>query len=262
MNASRSADAVLASEQMFFDDDAASLSDERLQIDAVQMARYREARPRASNIPKDALFSELLPLAGKRVLEYGCGTGENAVHLADCGATVTAFDLSPVSVQKARRRAELLGVSDRITFDVRAAGRTGYPGGAFDIVIGQAILHHLHTELDVVYEEVARALTPGGTACFIEPVANSATLRALRAIVPVPTHATPDERQLRYADFERMRQHGFRSVEYRHFYCLGRLKRLLGAWSDRPLRVVDHYTQRALPLLRPCYGVVLVIARR
>jgi 2-polyprenyl-3-methyl-5-hydroxy-6-metoxy-1,4-benzoquinol methylase len=262
MSTHRSMDEVLAAEQAFFDEDAARLQDKDLVIPPDQMARYRNARPHPGNSPKDTMYSLLLPLAGKRVVEYGCGFGEDSCHLADCGATVNAFDLSPVSVQKARRRAELLGVADRITFDVKQAGRTGYETGAFDVAVGIAILHHLHTELDLIYGEAARLLKPGGVACFAEPVANSAVLRGIRPLVPVPRNATPDERQLTYADFELMKKHGFARVEYHHFHGVGRLRRVLGGRSSGALRRIDHHLQRVAPFLKPFYGIVLVRATR
>lgn len=254
-------DQVLANERAFFDREAASLADRDLLIPSDQIERYRQAGQGAGNISKDTLFANLLPLEGKAVLDYGCGHGENAILLAACGAQVTAFDLSPESVAKARRRAELHGLADRIQVDERAAGQTDYPPASFDVVTGFAILHHLHWMLPAIYTEVARVLKPGGVACFTEPVANSSLLRALRPLIPVKSYATPEERQLVYQDLEPLREH-FASVEVVHFYCLERLHRLLGDWVRRPLRRLDHHAQRLVPLARRYYGEVLVIARR
>lgn len=254
-------DHVLARERAFFDREAAALADQDLLIPADQLERYRQAQGNASNISKDALFAKLRPLDGKQVLDYGCGHGENSILLAACGARVTAFDLSPESVAKARRRAELHGLADRIQVDVRAAGQTDYPPASFDVVAGFAILHHLHWMLPTIFAEAARVLKPGGIACFTEPVANSPLLRALRPLIPVKSYATPEERQLVYQDLEPLREH-FASVELIHFYCLERLHRLLGSSVRRPLRKLDHQVQHVLPFLRRYYGEVLVIARR
>jgi len=248
-------------EREFFDREVQQLSDDELRIAADQVERYRQAKPHPLNTAKDALFATLLPLSGKRVIDYGCGTGDLACELALCGADVTAFDLSPESVAKAKRRAELHSVAGRMTFDVAAAGATNYPDGTFDVATGAAVLHHLHTELPRIAAELHRILRPDGVACFIEPVANSVLLRGLRKIVPVPTHATPDERQLRYADFEPLRKY-FPRLEFHHFYGIERCKRVLGGWFDRPVRRIDHYAQRFLPWLRRFYGITLVVARR
>src|SRR5947209_8671417 len=46
------------------------------------------------------------PVAPCRALELGCGTGASAVWLAQQGFDVTAVDLSPVALERARRRAD------------------------------------------------------------------------------------------------------------------------------------------------------------
>lgn len=250
---------VLADERMYFDREAAALRDGDLILPRDQIERYRRARLGPCSIPKDVMFALLGPLDGKEVLDYACGHGANACLLAACGARVTAFDLSSQAIDKARRRAELHGVADRIHFDVCAAGETGYPADRFDVVIGCAVLHHLHMALAEVCQEIVRVLRPGGTACFIEPVAN-ALLRLLRPLVPVSLHATENERQLCCRDLELLRQHLGPLVLY-HFLFLERLYRLFGKGARVPLRWIDHYALRAFPFLRPLYGEVLILAR-
>lgn len=252
---------VLEREQRFFDREADGLDLASLRIPDSQIDRYRNARPIPWNIPKDALFAHLGCLDGKHVLDYGCGHGENACLLAACGARVCAFDLSPVAIAKAQQRAELHGLADRIQFQVYRAGETEYPSAQFDIVIGYAILHHLHTMLDTVYAEFNRLLKPSGQICLIEPVANSPLLRTLRRWTPVKVDATPDERQLVNQDLEPLRQH-FSHIQTTHFYCLERIHRVLGPSVRDPLRWIDHHTQRLLPFLRRYFGTVLLTASR
>jgi 2-polyprenyl-3-methyl-5-hydroxy-6-metoxy-1,4-benzoquinol methylase len=257
---SKSTHDLLASEQEFFDRESAGLKDEGLIIKPHTIERYRNARPKLGNFPKDTLFSLIMPLEGKRVLDYGCGAGENACLLAACGADVWGFDLSPVSIEKARRRAELMGLSERAHFDVYAAGQTAYDGASFDIVIGFAILHHLHMMLDDVYREMGRLLKPGGTAYAMEPVANHFLVRKLRRLFPVELVATPDERQLFDPELRRMDQHGFTDVKITYFYFLERFYRILGDNQQRPLRRLDDRLLRMFPFLHPLYGMVLVSA--
>lgn len=251
---------VLADERMYFDREAAALRDDNLILPEDQIERYRRVRLGPCSIPKDAMFALVQPLAGKEVLDYACGHGANACIMAACGAKVTAFDLSSKAIDKARRRAELHGLADHIHFDVCAAGETGYPSDRFDVVIGCAVLHHLHMALAEVCEEIARVLRPGGTACFVEPMANNALLRLLRPLVPVRRHATEHERQLRYEDLETLRQH-LGPLALHHFLFLERLHRLLGAEVRVPLRRLDHNAQRVLPFLRALYGEVVILAR-
>jgi methyl halide transferase len=48
-----------------------------------------------------------------RVIELGCGTGINAVWLAQQGFDVTAVDITPLAIEKARQRAIAAGVTVR-----------------------------------------------------------------------------------------------------------------------------------------------------
>jgi methyl halide transferase len=52
----------------------------------------------------------LLP---SRVIELGCGTGTNAIWLAQNGFEVTAVDLSPLALERARQKAASAEVSIR-----------------------------------------------------------------------------------------------------------------------------------------------------
>lgn len=54
-----------------------------------------------------------VPIRPCRALELGCGTGSSAVWLAQQGFEITALDLSPQAIEKARQRAEAAGVNVR-----------------------------------------------------------------------------------------------------------------------------------------------------
>lgn len=59
------------------------------------------------------------PLARPSVLEIGCGTGGVSVALLEMGAqSVKGVDLSPASVDLARRRAAAAGFGDQAAFEV------------------------------------------------------------------------------------------------------------------------------------------------
>src|SRR5437773_7263318 len=66
-----------------------------------------------SHIPR---FAEFERWNGKRVLEVGCGIGTDTITFARHGAQVTAVDLTEKSLEVARQRAELFGLTDRIRF--------------------------------------------------------------------------------------------------------------------------------------------------
>lgn len=52
-----------------------------------------------------------------RVLELGCGSGINAVWLAQQGFDVTAIDITPLAIEKARERAAAAGVNVHFAVD-------------------------------------------------------------------------------------------------------------------------------------------------
>jgi len=259
---SKSTQDLLESEKEFFDRESAELRDEVLIIKPRTIDRYRNARPKLGNFSKDNLFAKIVPLEGKKVLDYGCGAGENACLLAACGAEVWGFDLSPVSIEKAKRRAELMGISDRTHFDVFAAGQTSYANEQFDMVICFAILHHLHMMLDDIYREINRVTKPGGKYYAIEPVANHVIVRKLRKVFPVELIATPDERQLFNPELQRIDQFGFSDVQFMYSLFLERFYRVFGENTQRPLRKLDDRIERMFPFLRPLYGIVLVSATK
>jgi ubiquinone/menaquinone biosynthesis C-methylase UbiE len=252
----------LTRETAFFDEEASRLVARELFIPSpADIERYRCAKPSAWNLAKDALFAMVGPVEGKRVLDYGCGHGENACILAACGAEVSAFDLSPLSIEQARERVKLHSVEDKINFTVCAAGSIQYESNTFDIVTGFGILHHLHTMLPAVFAEVHRVLKPGGIAVFSEPVCNSHALLKLRRLSGVPCYATPDERQLTDRDFEAMRKL-FPEVRFLYSYGLARLQRVVGFKASKPLIWLDYWGQRFFPPIRRYFGNVIAFGRK
>ena len=61
-----------------------------------------------------ALLYEAFPL-GSHLLEIGCGTGEEAVALAQAGRRVLATDISPQMAARTQAKAQDVGVKDRVT---------------------------------------------------------------------------------------------------------------------------------------------------
>ena len=51
---------------------------------------------------------------GSRLLDLGCGTGLDAVHLAQLGFHVTATDWSPGMVERTQERARLANLTERV----------------------------------------------------------------------------------------------------------------------------------------------------
>jgi SAM-dependent methyltransferase len=96
----------------------------------------------------------------RRILDAACGNGRYSRFLlrhADPDAHITAFDLSPNMLRRARRRL----ASDRVTFAVADLTRLPYTDGAFDAVVCGWVLEHL-PDPRLGLRELARVLAPGG----------------------------------------------------------------------------------------------------
>jgi SAM-dependent methyltransferase len=96
-------------------------------------------------------------VAGRRVLDAGCGSGPLSAALRDRGAIVTSFDSSAKMLELARRR---LGQdADLRLADLGSALPFG--DGAFDDVIACLVLHYLQ-DWTAPLAELRRVLKPGG----------------------------------------------------------------------------------------------------
>jgi len=108
---------------------------------------------------RDAMRTSLLAmlpsdLAGRRILDAGCGTGAMAIALAERGADVVAIDLSPTLVSHARELAVAAGQGGAIRFE---SGDMLSPAlGRFEHVILMDSLIH--------YEPADAAATLAGLA--------------------------------------------------------------------------------------------------
>jgi SAM-dependent methyltransferase len=109
-------------------------------------------------------FDRLIPfdrLAGRRVLEIGCGMGLHTELLTRAGADVNAVDLSETSIEFTRKRLELKGLKA----DVRQCDAEHLPFGndTFDFVWSWGVIHH-SVRTGRIVREIARILKPGGEA--------------------------------------------------------------------------------------------------
>jgi SAM-dependent methyltransferase len=157
--------------------------------------RYRNP-PAETWYPLEYAYHLLGDVHGQRVVDFGCGSGANSVHLALRGAALAGLDISESLIRLARERLEANGVERTSRFVVGSAHDTPFADDSVDVVFGIAILHHL--DLALVAREVHRILKPGGRAIFQEPVRNSAILRGLRRLIPYRApDISPYERPLR-----------------------------------------------------------------
>jgi SAM-dependent methyltransferase len=181
---------------------------------------------------------------GKKVLEYGCGTGSHAPQLAKWGAQVTGIDISNVAIEKAieQARAEQLHGLDYYQMDAEALT---FAKDTFDLTCGTAILHHL--DLKRAFSELARTMKPGGRAVFLEPLGHNPLINAYRKLTP--GLRTPDEHPLLMKDFSLANLHfgkvdlhffnlfTLSAVPFRHWRWFPRVLNLLNGMDSMLFRV-------------------------
>ncbi|MEU6323443.1 class I SAM-dependent methyltransferase [Streptomyces sp. NPDC047009] len=96
-------------------------------------------------------------VAGRRILDAGCGSGPLFAALRDRGAVVTGIDASAGMLALARRR---LG-EDAALHVVDLGAPLPFPDGAFDDVVASLVLHYLE-DWGPTLAEIRRVLRPGG----------------------------------------------------------------------------------------------------
>jgi ubiquinone/menaquinone biosynthesis C-methylase UbiE len=105
------------------------------------------------------LFELLDSVAGKTLLDVGCGDGALASELARRGAIVTGLDLDPAMIAAARRRAQAEGTQLRLI--AGRAERLPFGDAAFDCVLAVTVLCFVR-DAERATAEMARVLKPGG----------------------------------------------------------------------------------------------------
>jgi len=104
-------------------------------------------------------FLPLLPPAGRRTLDLGCGEGRLSRDLKARDHRVVGVDSSPTLVQLAHE------ADPDIEVYVTDAATLPFAGGTFELVVAFMSLHDV-TDLTETVHEVARVLVPQGRLCL------------------------------------------------------------------------------------------------
>jgi len=100
----------------------------------------------------------LLPKAGERILDVGCGTGQLTADIAKSGAEVVGLDLSAEMIATAKNNFP------QLRFEVADIAATNFDN-EFDAVFSNASLHWVRDQQGAIIA-MARALKPGGRLVF------------------------------------------------------------------------------------------------
>ena len=102
--------------------------------------------------------------AGKRVLDVGCGVGNDLSRFVRGGANVVGIDLAKHSIELARSNFKYRGL--RGEFHVMNGEQLDFPDGCFDLVYCHTVLHFT-PHPDRMIREINRVLKPGGQAILM-----------------------------------------------------------------------------------------------
>ena len=220
---------------------------------------FRSPNTRRAEERFDALTRAAV--AGRRVLDMGCGEGASSVRLLDMGAAyVLGVDISQAAIARAQARAR----PGRLEF--RLGDVTRDIEGDFGCIFGRSILHHIDYRgaLPRLYAE---RVAPGGTMLFMEPQGENLLIRLYTRLVAA-AH-TPDERSFAKDDLRWLRDRfpaiELHPVNYLTFPVAILTSSLRLDPDNGPLRVcdrVDEWLARRAPRLRSHFRQTIVVIRK
>jgi ubiquinone/menaquinone biosynthesis C-methylase UbiE len=107
----------------------------------------------------------ILPPSSK-ILELGCGAGNDSIGFAKAGHMVLATDFSKVAMKK---NAEFFGQLSNLTFQsLDMSEPMEFTDNTFDVVYARLSLHYFTDAVTrTIFKEIHRILKPSGYLCFI-----------------------------------------------------------------------------------------------
>jgi SAM-dependent methyltransferase len=216
-------------------------------------------------------------LAGRKILDVGCGRGETSVYFALKGAQVTALDISAGMLELTSALAKHHGTQVHLhQADAHCLGLD--PEERFDVIHAANVLHHV--DIPRALPEMIAHLAPAGTFISWDPLAYNPAINVYRKMATAVR--TEDEHPLRRADVRYVASQ-FGRVEMRWFWLSTLIIFMLmatwqrrnpnrerywkavvdegdqWAWLYRPLARADELLLNVMPPLRWwCWNVLIV----
>ncbi|MBI3027420.1 methyltransferase domain-containing protein [Candidatus Woesearchaeota archaeon] len=111
-------------------------------------------------------------LIGKRILELGCGQGQDAIYFGKKGAVITALDFSQRATNSTKTKIKKFGLEKTVSVmkaDISSdiSSDPVLPKESFDIVFANLRLHYFDNKTTKrIFSDIYRLLVPGGYLFF------------------------------------------------------------------------------------------------
>lgn len=150
-----------------------------------------------------------------KVLDFGCGNGENGITAALHGSNVIGIDISPEGVENSNINAQKAGVDSHCKFLVMDGENMEFPDGTFDLAVEYGVLHHI--ELNKTLSELSRVLKHGGEMICVETLRHNPLIHYYRKRTPHLRTKWEVEHILRVQDLDIARKY-FNKIEIKFFH--------------------------------------------
>jgi ubiquinone/menaquinone biosynthesis C-methylase UbiE len=156
-------------------------------------------------------------LNGLRVIELGCGAGQNSIALAKAGARVTALDFAEVQLEKGRELAEKQKLAiEFIAADISDLSR--FAESSFDLAFSSCAISFVQ-DIEKAFAEAYRVVVPRGRFILTDMHPLQYILDEIKGGVRF-NHAYPCEKpiEMRWSwDFEERRGQKKLSAGFKHY---------------------------------------------
>ena len=98
---------------------------------------------------------------GKRVIDFGCGTGEMDIILANWGANIEGFDFNSISINRANELKNYFQLSSKISFAVGDIDTHPFKEADYDISVSFGVIAHVPDQQNM-FRRMANAIPKGG----------------------------------------------------------------------------------------------------
>ncbi|MBF0153769.1 MAG: methyltransferase domain-containing protein [Magnetococcales bacterium] len=174
---------------------------------------------------------------GKIFLDYACGNGNTAIRAAKLGAKLAiGLDISPISIENAKKDAEEEGVSKNTYFLQADAENTRFPDSSVECIVCSGMLHHL--DLSYAFYELRRIMVPGAKLLAVEALGYNPFIIIYRNFTPQMRTKWEKEHILSLKDVRFAKQF-FDLGEVRYWHITS----IIAAYAEKLLPVLDGIDQ-------------------